>query len=104
MFCPSSRDYPPFMRVNPILSWSYSEVWTFLRITGVPYCRLYDQGFTSVGSITNTFPNRCCCSSPGHASTQSCSTFEAAPICLMYAGMMYRLIMLITQLLASWSA
>ncbi|KAK9813658.1 hypothetical protein WJX73_002147 [Symbiochloris irregularis] len=57
MFCPSSRGYPPFMRVNPVLSWSYSEVWTFLRTTGVPYCRLYDQGFTSVGSITNTFPN-----------------------------------------------
>lgn len=58
MFCPSNHDYPPFMRVNPVLSWSYTDVWAFLRQTGVTYCSLYDQGFTSVGSVDNTFPNR----------------------------------------------
>ena len=57
-FCPSSIGWPPFMRVNPVLDWTYTDVWTFLRAATCTYCKLYDRGFTSIGGINNTEPNR----------------------------------------------
>ncbi|KAG8045983.1 hypothetical protein GUJ93_ZPchr0008g11661 [Zizania palustris] len=56
-FTPSSPGWPPFMRVNPILDWSYRDVWDFLLTCKVKYCCLYDQGYTSIGSIHDTVPN-----------------------------------------------
>ncbi|KAK9153897.1 hypothetical protein Sjap_001377 [Stephania japonica] len=56
-FSPSSPGWPPFMRVNPILDWSYRDVWAFLLACKVKYCSLYDQGYTSIGSIHDTVPN-----------------------------------------------
>lgn len=58
-FCPSSAGWPPFMRVNPVLDWEYSDVWAFLAAARVQYCQLYDQGYTSLGAIHNTLQNRC---------------------------------------------
>ncbi|CAH9085675.1 unnamed protein product [Cuscuta epithymum] len=47
-FSPSSPGWPSFMRVNPILDWSYRDVWAFLLTCKVQYCSLYDQGFGTV--------------------------------------------------------
>ncbi|KAK9920997.1 hypothetical protein M0R45_029529 [Rubus argutus] len=56
-FSPSSLGWPAFMRVNPILDWSYRDVWAFILTSKVQYCSLYDQGYTSIGSIYDTVPN-----------------------------------------------
>ena len=55
-FCPSSHWMPPFMRVNPVLDWNYGLVWHFLRLFELPYCSLYDQGYTSLGTTKDTYP------------------------------------------------
>lgn len=60
-FSPSSPGWPAFMRVNPILDWSYRDVWAFLLSCKVHYCSLYDQGYTSIGSIHDTVPNSLLC-------------------------------------------
>ena len=56
-FCPSSEGWPAFMRVNPILDWTYAEVWSFLRLAKCKYCSLYDEGYTSLGSTKDTKKN-----------------------------------------------
>lgn len=56
-FEPSSPRFPPFWRVNPILHWTYADVWHFLRHYSLPYCSMYDRGYTSIGQQANTLPN-----------------------------------------------
>jgi FAD synthetase len=56
-FQPSSRGWPPFMRVNPLLRWSYHDIWRCLRGFGLPFCALYERGYTSLGNATDTQPN-----------------------------------------------
>lgn len=37
--------------VNPIIDWTDRDVWDFIRAEGIPYCALYDEGFTRLGCI-----------------------------------------------------
>ncbi|KAK0383657.1 hypothetical protein NLU13_9568 [Sarocladium strictum] len=56
-FDPTDSGWPPFMRIHPVIDWHYVEIWTFLRHLGIPYCPLYDQGYTSLGGTEDTLPN-----------------------------------------------
>ena len=37
--------------VNPIIEWEDRDVWDFIQSEGIPYCGLYDEGYTRLGCI-----------------------------------------------------
>jgi len=53
----TDHGWPEFMRCHPVIDWHYKEIWTFIRHLRIPYCELYDRGFTSLGGTTDTRPN-----------------------------------------------
>lgn len=38
-------------KVAPILYWTDDDVWGFIRERGLPYCKLYDEGFKRLGCV-----------------------------------------------------
>jgi len=56
-FDETDKGWPAFMRVHPVIDWHYAEIWAFIRYFEIPYCSLYDQGYTSLGGTTDTHPN-----------------------------------------------
>lgn len=37
------------IRIHPMLDWTEKNIWDYIKIFGVPYLSLYDQGYRSVG-------------------------------------------------------
>lgn len=37
------------IKVNPLINWSESDVWDYIKENKVPYNKLHDQGFPSIG-------------------------------------------------------
>ncbi|AEO69642.1 70f8aa20-9092-4f2a-bc31-79816f618393 [Thermothielavioides terrestris] len=56
-FDPTDDGWPRFMRVHPVIDWHYVEIWAFIRHLQIPFCELYNRGFTSLGGVTDTRPN-----------------------------------------------
>lgn len=64
-FSPTDPSWPAFMRVHPILDWTYAEIWDFLRsplltLGGRPqeWCELYDYGLVPISSRSPFAPRR----------------------------------------------
>jgi len=72
-FDPTDNSWPQFVRVHPVIDWHYVDIWTvsqhsrfqdsplicpeFIRYLNIPYCCLYDMGYTSLGGTNDTKPN-----------------------------------------------
>lgn len=41
--------------LHPICDWSHDDVWEYIKINGIPYCSLYDEGFVRLGCILCPF-------------------------------------------------
>ncbi|WP_421715557.1 phosphoadenylyl-sulfate reductase [Arcobacter arenosus] len=37
------------IKVNPLINWSEEDVWDYIKANNVPYNKLHDQGFPSIG-------------------------------------------------------
>ena len=46
--CVRGRDK---IKICPIIYWTTSQVWEFIHLVGLKYCKLYDQGYKRIGCI-----------------------------------------------------
>jgi phosphoadenosine phosphosulfate reductase len=37
--------------INPIIDWTDEDVWEFIKINKMPYCKLYDEGWKRIGCL-----------------------------------------------------
>ncbi|GJJ75568.1 phosphoadenosine phosphosulfate reductase [Entomortierella parvispora] len=44
------------LKLNPLATWSFQQVWTYLRAYQVPFNALLDQGYRSIGDWHSTKP------------------------------------------------
>jgi phosphoadenosine phosphosulfate reductase len=45
---------PTHSRVHPLLNFTESDIWEYIHKYNIPYLKLYDQGFKSLGENKNT--------------------------------------------------
>ena len=57
VFQKTDKGWPEYVRINPILDWSYPCVWAYLLKYDLKYCNLYDEGYTSLGKKSNSIRN-----------------------------------------------
>jgi phosphoadenosine phosphosulfate reductase len=43
------KDHGNIVKINPLVDWSYDDVWNYIRKNNVPYNRLHRQGYPSIG-------------------------------------------------------
>jgi phosphoadenosine phosphosulfate reductase len=43
------KDHGDIIKINPLVDWTQKEVWDYIREHQVPYNKLHDQGYPSIG-------------------------------------------------------
>jgi thioredoxin-dependent adenylylsulfate APS reductase len=43
------REHGNIVKINPLADWTHDQVWNYIRQNNVPYNRLYDHGYSSIG-------------------------------------------------------
>jgi phosphoadenosine phosphosulfate reductase len=43
------QDHGNIVKLNPLADWTQKQVWDYISAHGVPYNKLHDQGFPSIG-------------------------------------------------------
>ena len=43
------KDHGGILKINPLIDWSTDQVWDYIRENNVPYNRLHDQSYPSIG-------------------------------------------------------
>lgn len=56
-FSKTTPGWPEYILINPLLDFSYSQVWKYLIDGSIPICSLYYRGYTSLGSPQKTTQN-----------------------------------------------
>jgi FAD synthetase len=56
-FQKSDINWPEITIISPLLDWEYKDVWNYIISNNLGHCKLYEQGYTSIGVVGNTFPN-----------------------------------------------
>lgn len=54
---PTTEGWPPMTRVSPLFHWGAKDVWNYILQNDIPYCRLYKEGYSSLGSRSSTNRN-----------------------------------------------
>ncbi|ORC88657.1 phosphoadenosine phosphosulfate reductase-like protein [Trypanosoma theileri] len=53
----TTKGWPDMLRVCLLFNWSYEDIWGYILAYGIPFCSLYAEGYTSLGSLNSTAPN-----------------------------------------------
>ena len=48
------RDGQGRLKINPLVDWTYEQVWDYIRLNNLPYNPLFDQGYKSIGDVQST--------------------------------------------------
>jgi len=76
----SSTKEPSLMRFSPTLEWSYRDLWDFIGAAEVPYCSLYEDGYSSIGTTLDTIKNPALLKTAVHRALVSMPTEKAAEV------------------------
>ena len=50
------KDHGGIVKINPLADWSHREVWDYIRENNLPYNKLHDLGYPSIGCAPCTRP------------------------------------------------